>query len=236
MTKTALFDACRVLFGEEIRLGPEFLAYLQPSGAKTAFRAQAKRHHPDAFTGAPAEVRARQTERFREIHQAYCLVNSFLARRPQRPVAPVVTPARHRRRAAKTVPEPARVPPIRLEFGLYAYYRQKIAYHDLIEALAWQRRQRPAIGSLACQWGWLTDTKVRSILAHSGAPGRFGQRAMSLGLLTPVQVDALLQHQHAHQQRLGQYFIERGLLSAPEADQLDRDLARHNSRQTAPRR
>jgi hypothetical protein len=73
-----LLNACRTLFGDTVNLGPEFLAYLQPSGAKLAFRTQVKQHHPDRFAGAPQEVRVRQTERFREIHQAYSLLNDFL--------------------------------------------------------------------------------------------------------------------------------------------------------------
>ncbi len=232
-----LLDACRTLFGDQVNLGPEFLAYLQPSGAKVAFRSQAKRHHPDLFAFAPAEVRARQTARFREIHQAYHLLTNYLERRPlPHPDLPL-RPAWQRARRKPSAPSnPRGIPPMPIEFGIFAYYRGQIEYRDLIEALVWQRRQRPALGAIACQWGWLTEEKVRRILGHRGTGGRFGRKAMELGLLSSLQVDVLLRHQRTHQQRLGQYFIERGLMTAIETDRLARDLDRHNSRFASARR
>lgn len=233
----ALFEACRTLFGDEVQLGPEFLDYLQPSGAKSAFRNQAKRHHPDRFAGATQDVRARQAERFREIRQAYNLLNDFLARRchQPRPSRSSVAPIRPQRPSPPATPgEKTPMPPLPMAFGTFAFHQGKIDYRDLIEALVWQRRQRPAIGTIACQWGWLSDTGVRRILGHRGHSIRFGQKAVELGLLSPLQVEALLLHQRTHQRRLGQYFIERGLMTAAEADELADHLARHNARCAQP--
>ncbi|TLM63002.1 MAG: J domain-containing protein [Deltaproteobacteria bacterium] len=240
----ALLEACRTLFGDNVNLGPEFLAYLQPSGAKVAFRAQVKQHHPDCFPEASAELRARQTARFREIHQAYSLLRDFLEnRRPStfhQTVAPrPAQPARSARTAPSpgpTASAPPVLPPLPLEFGLFAYYCGKITYHQLIDALLWQRRQRPAIGALALKWGWLSADMVGQILTHRGRGGRFGRRAIELGLLSPLQVEALLRHQRSHQQRLGQYFIDRGLMTTGDADRLARDLDRHNARFAHARR
>lgn len=226
----ALLAACRTLFGEQVSLGPAFLDYLQPSGAKAAFRTQVKQHHPDRFSGAPREIRLRQTERFRDIHQAYSLLSNFLASR-QFQTRPAAEPA-ERVRPKTTRPDAGRAPlppPLRLEFGLFAYYSGRVDYRELIEALVWQRRQRPAIGALACQWGWLSADKVERILAQRGG-GRFGRKAVGLGLLTPHQVDALLNHQRTRQLRLGRYFIDRGLMTVAETDRLAQELARHNAR------
>jgi len=230
-----LLNACRTLFGDTINLGPEFLAYLQPSGAKIAFRNQVKQHHPDRFAAASQEVRARQTERFREIHQAYHLLNDYLTAR-HRSSRPVAHAARSYRPARRSGPQPApptaeraTLPPLPLEFGLFAFYSGKIDYRDLIKALVWQRRQRPTIGALAQQWGWLTTDSVRKILASREGGGRFGRKAMALGLLTPLQIDTLLRHQRSQQQRLGQYFIAHGLMTQLEADQLAAALERHNT-------
>ena len=237
LSQTAILDACRILFGDEVNLGPEFLGYLQPSGAKSAFRIQAKLHHPDHFADAAPEVKARQTERFREIHQAYNLLSDFLARRHHlRPrtstrASTGPRPDHAARPARATAPhDPASIPPLPLEFGIYLYYRGKIDYRNLIEALVWQRRQRPALGIIACQWGWLTEEKVRRVLGHRGSGGRFGRKAVGLGLLNPLQVEALLRHQRSHQQRLGQYFVDHGLINTAEADLLARELERHNAR------
>ncbi|MCM2265396.1 MAG: J domain-containing protein [Desulfuromonadales bacterium] len=237
-----LLNACRTLFGDEINLGPEFLAYLQPNGAKVAFRTQAKQHHPDYFAEAPPEVRARQTARFREIHQAYHLLAKYLEQRrlprlpPPRPKPSSRADRQQAHHATSSHAKAHDVPPMPMEFGIFAYYRGKIDYRDLIDALVWQRRQRPAIGAIACRWGWLNDAKVRQILTHRGNSGRFGRKAVELGILSPLQVEALLRHQRAHQQRLGQYFIECGLLTTIETEQLARDLERHNTRCAGGRR
>ena len=226
----ALLDACRTLFGDEISLGPEFLAYLQLSGAKVAFRSQAKQNHPDRFASAPPEVRAYQTAVFREIHQAYQLLTNYLERRHSRPVP---APHQQRRKGPGSTTPPAasrNVPPMPMEFGIFAFYQGKIDYRDLIDALVWQRRQRPTVGTIACQWGWLTEEKVRRIMGHHGSGGRFGRKAVELGMLTPLQVEALLRHQRNRQQRLGQFFIERGLMNQVEADHLAKELERHNLR------
>jgi hypothetical protein len=86
------------------------------------------------------------------------------------------------------------------------------------------------LGAIACQWGWLNDIKVGRILGHRGASGRFGRKAVELGLLSPLQVEALLRHQRSHQRRIGQYFVDRGLMTPAEADALAVDLQKHNAR------
>jgi hypothetical protein len=236
LSQSAILDACRTLFGDEVNLGPEFLGYLQPGGAKSAFRNQVKQHHPDRFAGAAPEVRARQTARFREIHQAYRLLANYLDQRGRsRPPATAPNPPARNNQPPKDgrgSPATAKtgLPPLPLEFGIFAFYRGKIDYRDLIDALVWQRRQRPMLGAIACQWGWLNDVKVGRILGHRGASGRFGRKAVELGLLSPLQVEALLRHQRSHQRRIGQYFVDRGLMTPAEADALAVDLQKHNAR------
>ena len=247
-SETALFNACRTLFGKEVNLSHEFLHYLQPSGAKSAFRAQAKAHHPDAHAGSSSKVHKEQTERFREIRQAYDLITDFLNKRhlrsksiPRRaPVQP--KPNRYQSRAkahtykrSQAKPQSS-VPAIPLEFGMYSFYKGKVTYQQLIEALVWQRRQRPALGALAQKWGWLTEDKVEHILKHRGHSARFGKKAVELGYLRAHQVDALLKHQRSLQQRIGDYFVEKGLLTKEEADEISNNLKSHNNRLGKKRR
>ena len=119
---------------------------------------------------------------------------------------------------------------------MFAYYQGKISYQALIEALLWQRRQRPMLGTIATQWGWLNETQVKRIVRHLGQSRRFGKKAMDLGLLSPLQVDSLLRYQQGRQERLGQYFITQGLMSAEEAEGLARDLKIHNQKFLAQNR
>jgi curved DNA-binding protein CbpA len=239
-SETAVFNACRTLFGKEVNLSRDFLNYLQPSGAKNAFRSQAKVHHPDAHASSSKNIRNQQTERFREIRQAYDLIIEFLenrhvARKTVSAQSPSQTPS-HRGRAKtqkrkqqKPHARPSKIPSIPLEFGMYSYYHGKVSYQQLIEALVWQRRQRPTLGALAQKWGWLSDIKVSQVLQHRGHAARFGKKAIELGYLRPYQVDALLKHQRSLQTRLGHYFVEKGLLTEEEADQISANLKNHNS-------
>ncbi len=82
---------------------------------------------------------------------------------------------------------------------MFSYYQGKVSYRQLIEALVWQRRQRPTLGALAQKWGWLSEAKINQILQHRGRAVRFGKKAIELGYLRPHQVDALLQHQRSLQ-------------------------------------
>jgi len=239
-SETTLLAACRTLFGHEISLNQGFLEYLQPSGAKSAFRSLAKAHHPDGFAQSSAQVRSRQAERFREIRQAYDLIIDFLENRHRmKPCLPHYqasqatthwnwSAVRHRQ-AQKPHCRSAVIPSIPLEFGMFSYYQGKVTYQQLIEALVWQRRQRPTLGVIAQDWGWLSEAKVTQILGHRGHAVRFGKKAVELGYLRPKQVDTLLRHQRSLQRKIGQYFIEKGLITEEEAHQIAKSLENHNS-------
>ncbi|MGK2907137.1 MAG: J domain-containing protein [Desulfuromonadales bacterium] len=231
---TALLNACRTLFGKDVILSREFLNHLQPSSARTAFRSQAKAHHPDAHAHSSSQIHRQQTERFREICQAYDLIIDFLAKRQHNRQAtpkarPSQTPSHWSRNSARQQAQEwpqarsSSVPAIPLEFGMFAYYQGRVSYQQLIEALVWQRRQRPTLGSIARKWGWLSDAKVAQILAHRGHAMRFGNKAIEIGYL-----DELLHYQRSLQQRIGQYFIERGLLTEEEAEHISQGLKDHN--------
>ena len=178
-------------------------------------------------------------ERFREIRQAYDLILEFLESRhlsrntvsAPKPAHTASYRANHsppQRKQQKPHSGPSKIPAIPLEFGMFTYYQGKVSYQQLIEALVWQRRQRPTLGALAQKWGWLSEAKVTQVLQHRGRAVRFGKKAIELGYLKPHQVDALLQHQRSLQKRLGQYFIEKGLLTEKEADQISMNLKSHN--------
>ena len=246
MPKTSdyLLQACQTLFGANAPLQEDFLAHLRADRAKSVYRSQVKEHHPDLYEKAPVHIRRRQTDRFRDIHRAYRVIEEFLAERQRLATRPPGAaefsanqvgdnrPTRRQQNASRPATEnqDSRIPNIPLEFGMFAYYSGKIAYADLMRGLAWQRRQRPKMGVLARKWGWLDDHQVRSILDHHGPSRRFGRKAMELRYLEHRQVERLLAFQRARQQRLGEIFVRRKLLSPHEANDLARRLNAHNAR------
>ncbi|SDL29409.1 hypothetical protein SAMN05660860_00260 [Geoalkalibacter ferrihydriticus] len=234
--ETEILKACRTLFGADVWLDRRFLLYLQHDGAKAAFRKRAKETHPDRFPGEP-QVQQRQSEQFQAVTHAYDLINGFLSTRdrgqwqprpPMHGAAAAPRPSEKYRRASSeaTAPLLSR----HYQIGLFLYARGFIPYRSLIEALVWQRRQRPAIGETARRWGWLNETAVRTVLNHRASARRFGEKAVELGLLTPFQVRTLLFYQRSKHPRLGQYFVEKGLLSESELEQLVLELRDHNQR------
>jgi len=247
-----ILNACRTLFGTDAAVSPEFLLALKPNVLKTAFRKKAKETHPDLFTAHDPRVQKRQAELFRVVNEAYDIMRSYCEKRdraglrihgrvrtsPPRPKQAAQTQERRRKASAtksfRVVEEgwlySGVMPERRHEIGRYLYYRGRIPYHVLLKALTWQQRQRPAIGIIAKRWGWLTDNKISTILGHRGAPHLFGQRALQLGLLSSYQARILLAYQRTLQKKLGQYFVQRGYLSAEEMEQMVHDLNAHNAR------
>ncbi len=234
ISEAEVFRACRTLFGPELRLNRDFLLYLQPSGAHSAFRKRAKTTHPDTRHFQP-QHQHRQLRQFQDLNQAHELLQSYLRQRDLLAArSRVSTATKPSRPAQSTARDPFHAGPVQgplptrpLQFGVYLYYRGLIPFITLINALAWQRRQRPNIGQLAKRWGWLNDEEIGQILA-SRQLGRFGEKAERLGLLKPIQVRAILLHQRNCQGKLGHFFVDQGLVTAEEIEQLLCDLSTHN--------
>lgn len=233
-----LLDACRILFGTEVQLSRDFLFYVQPRGIKSAFRQKAKQVHPDLHTAAAADEYERQTELFREVNEAYKLLNRFSTSEHKRLWSPADRNTSFCYNSAKPHNNPPSadnasdltLPQRYLETGLFLYHRGVITYAEMIEALVWQRRQRPIIGDLAIRWGWLKEIDLKILNRQGAFRGRFGARAVHYGYLTPFQVQVLLRYQQSCQQPFAQYFVEQGILSANEVKRLMREQALHNSR------
>ncbi|MCD6525822.1 MAG: DnaJ domain-containing protein [Desulfuromonas sp.] len=248
--ESELLEACRVLFGSELQLNRDFLYYMQPGGIKSAYRQRAKETHPDRLIDAQPHEYVRQTELFRDVSQAYQLLDSFSADPHKRLWASADRSTHFDSNRTASPSSPASdatgptdrqdsaylLPKRHLETGLYLYYRGLISYPEMIEALVWQRRQRPIIGMLAERWGWLSAEDVRLINRYHGRRGRFGARAVELGYLTSFQVQVLLRYQRQAQKQFGQYFVEQGMMTDAEIEVYIRQQRQHNTRFSAPPR
>jgi hypothetical protein len=248
LSEAVVLQACRTLFGTEINVCRGFLSYLQPDGARSAFRKIAKETHPDFFARDTLYVQKYQTELFQKILSAYEILNAFFKQRDEGSWglrSGTFDTGIYRRRtywrhAEKTGgrrqekngsgtfsggPLPFRC----LELGHYLYYQGMISYEALISALVWQRRQRPVVGDIALRWGWLNAPAIDRILGAMNLRGRFGDRAVALGLLSIFQVNTLLYYQRSQQERLGQYFVKNRILSPEKLERVVRELHEHNA-------
>lgn len=126
------------------------------------------------------------------------------------------------------------IPTRQLPFGQFLYYAGRISWKQLIDALVWQRQQRPPIGQLARRWGMLTEWQVEAVLDSRQTSGRydvkFGDYAHEMGYLSASDLTALIGRMKMLQKPIGQYFIEAGVFDATGLAQLLTAHRRHNWR------
>ncbi len=233
-------DAVRILFGEAADL-----RRVTAAEVKSAFRRRVRMFHPDAVRG----VTQHSGDAVSSLVSARDILIEHLAVAPKKaagsaaakssnpsstytrptivkPVRPVVEkiPKKEHERYYSGV-----FPTYKLKFGQFLYFAGEISWQDLVRAMRWQRDQRPAYGEIAKAWGWLTDKDIHFIRAATDIPGLFGEKAVTLGLLTPKQATFLVRHQHHSQPRLGEYFLKEKILLSHEVTQLLAALQRNNN-------
>ena len=250
VSETAVISACRTLFGTRPDISNDFLCSLHPDDVRSAYRRRAKETHPDLFSHKDPFFQKRQSDLFRTVLDSYSVVQQFFKQRdaercrtshmkehqasPQKPQKEkTYTRTATGRSEANTRFHHGTVPSFRLEIGRYLYYRGIIPYSSLIKALSWQR---PIIGSIAMRWGWLDQHTIYRILSYraNGRIPMFGERGILLGLFTPYQVRIMLAFQRSKQKKFGQYFVENGMISQLELEQLVVEMKEHNARVERP--
>lgn len=223
--ENSLFEACRILFGEEILLSQDFLAYLQEEGINSAFRKRAKEIHPDKALISGVSIETCQEE-FVSLQVACEMLRKHIA---SRKIRPRTTQDRGIFESnAHTYPHV--LPDRKLPFGRFLYRIGIIEWQQLIKALAWQKSGRMKIGELGVKLGYLDKDSVIIILKNSGKNGAFGLTAQKMGFLTTNEVRDLLLRQRRLQKKIGQFFVENGLLSNMELQTLLGQCQEHNRR------
>lgn len=220
-----LFDACRILFGDEIELSIEFLSYLQEEGVTSAFRKRAMQVHPDRAQVSGLSVQRCQEE-FVSLQLACNTLREHIASRKIHSRT-VISPAASRN---KSHWHPSGLPQKKLLFGRFLYRMGIIQWRQVISALAWQKSTRPKIGELGISLGYLDRNSVAMILKKSIKAGAFGVTAQSMGFLTEGEVRELLLRQKQQEKKIGQFFIEKGLLTKGELAILLAQCRAHNRR------
>jgi hypothetical protein len=252
MTFFEITSACQVLFGQETTVSPGFIAYLQPSGLKTAYRQLALQTHPDraASTGQDHGLMA---TRFRLVHSAYETLKPYVmdrkplppfprdsfplpvpsAKRESQPAAPRSPPSRQTAPATAPAKSPeiffhGKVPRTQLRIGQFLYYRRKISWRTLVRAMVWQQSNRPRLGDLAQEHGWLDLQDEQLIRQAKGTQELWGAAAVRCGILTDQQLWQLLNKQSLLRMPIGRYFVDNQILSESELVRLLVEQRRHN--------
>ena len=105
-------------------------------------------------------------------------------------------------------------------FGRFLLARGHITLQQLIDAVRWQRAQRPPVGRIAMSWGILSAKQVYDVLAEKEPDDRFCDVAVKKGYMTGIQRLAVLGRQREMQEPIGTYFVEQGILTRDEIEGL----------------
>jgi hypothetical protein len=138
------------------------------------------------------------------------------------------------RRARPRPAAPGPLPQRTLRLGEYLFHAGLVTWRECCDALQWQRAQRPLIGQLAVELRLLTREQLAELFRRRAservARKVFGEFAVETGFLTGAQVTALVGQQRRLQRRLGEWFVERGLLDELALDAAERAMRTHNAR------
>jgi hypothetical protein len=258
VTLEDVIAAGRVLFGPAFRAdGQGWRADL-----KTTYRRRALETHPDrarSMGRAESDLAAE----FRRVSEAYRVLSHLAAgpipaarARPEpgprpAPRRPPAADGAPRREPSSTPPQatrsgdvpghrvrysvhPDELPRRKLRLAEYLYYSGRVPWTAFVESIAWQRRQRPAVGRIAVEWGFLDPEDVGRIMEErrlrEAQAVPFGEFAVRLGYLTSFQLLAVLGRQLRMQRRIGEFFVENKFLDGEDLDEVRRRVARHNAR------
>jgi hypothetical protein len=238
LTMAEASKACGVLFGPQVNPSLEFFKYLQPSGLKAAYRKKALETHPDR-AGAIGEDAAKMTGLFLEATYAYHsllpIITSNGTIRCGKQVDSdkrrgYATAQRSRRETASDHFYAGTIPRRNLLIGQFLYYTGVISWQTLIDAVVWQRKQRPMIGQIALRWKKLSERHIQMILMTRQLGEKFGECAAREGYLTRFEVMALLGRQRRLQSPIGEYFLKRNLLRDQDLEHMVKRQQIHNRR------
>lgn len=223
-------NACRVLFGSEVLVSTDFLKYLQPEGLKAAFRKKALETHPDRAktVGIVEDI---MNERFKEVILAYEKLSPLIEAEKGyilREEGIKTNTWQERQNGNFDHFYKGNFPKRKLLIGQFLYYSGIISWRTLIEAIAWQRRQRPPIGRIARDWNLLSSYDIKRILTERDNGEKFGEYALRKRYITPFNLMSLLGKQRMLQRPIGEHFIEQDILSAIELDRFIERLRSHN--------
>jgi hypothetical protein len=125
------------------------------------------------------------------------------------------------------------LPQRQLRFAEFLYYTGRVPFSELVASVVWQRRQRPPMGRIAVEFGFLTEKAVLEILTQRNRQMAhrvpFGEYAVREGFLSEFQLLAIVGRQRGLQRPIGAFFVDQGLLDASEIDEIRRRLFLHNA-------
>jgi len=244
MQKIEIFTDYQLFFGRGKANPVEHLRNISLSELKSAYRKKVMETHPDRAI-ALGKAATEMAKRFKDVATAYQRLITFVQGKygdvPDEDVCDkkdhekivvqsknegVCDNRNHEKMVVQPEPEITRldifyngaIPKRKLLIGQYLYYCRHISWKTLIDAIMWQKRQRPRLGQIALEWGILSVDDIKMILAERTYKEKFGEFAYRKGYLTYFEFLAVLGRQFSLQPPIGKYFTIQNILGADELE------------------
>lgn len=230
----SLYKSCRILFGEDIKLTPQFLSYIQESGVKTAFRQKALMTHPDRLIHLSDVEKSEKRELFYQITSSYKELLNYLKARDNNKVKVITEGWYNNDNLTKDKYNLYRyyqgnLPRRELLFAEFLYYSGNVPWKAYIDSIVWQRSQRPRFGEIARNWNYLSKEHIEFLLKNKIIGEMIGETAVRLALMSKLQVKTIVLHQRMKQKKIGDYFVDERFLTKSEINVLYFEFRKHNS-------
>jgi len=225
--------SCRTLFGEDVQLNRQFLEYIQETGIKSAFRQGALMTHPDRLIHLDPIEKEQKTELFINLNNAYQDLINFVKARDNKKViiegiSSTISNTQQQDNYNLYRFYKGFLPKRELLFGEFLYYSGNVPWKAYIDAIVWQRQQRPRFGDIAKKWKYINDDNMRFVLKNRTIGEPIGETAIRLSFLTKLQVRTIILHQRMNQKKIGEFFYINGFLTKEKINSLYHEFIKHN--------
>ncbi len=220
-----ILQACRLLFRPDLEFTLDYINSLNMDSLKSAYRNKIFDSHPDRarLLGLDAEELG---EKFKLVDEAYKKLTSYIEEFEEK---------RYKESFIKTKPGDSPViikkyPDHELLFGQFLFYSGLVSLNTLLDAIHWQRKQRPSFGEIAMEMNLLHPDDIGKILRNKNNGERFGDCAVRFGIINSFQFRSILEKQQKSHFQIGQYFIRKRILTPDNINASYKLQNEHNSR------
>jgi hypothetical protein len=228
-TGNDILQACRLLFRPDFEFTMDYIKSLNINSLKSAYRNKIFDSHPDRAKLLGLDA-VELCEIFKIIDEAYKKLSAYIIEYEEKNEK-----IRRKEFIIKTRQDDSRIiikkyPDHELLFGQFLFYSGHISLNMLLDAIHWQRLQRPSFGEIALKMNFLHTEDIGKILRNKSNRERFGECAVRFGIINSFQFRSILEKQQKSHLQIGQYFIRKRILSPDNINASYKLQHEHNCR------
>ena len=220
-----IIQACRLLFRPDFEFTIDYINSLNMDSLKSAYRNKIFDSHPDRARLLGLDA-AELGEKFKLVDEAYKILTSFIEEYEEKKYKESFSKIK----PAETPKVINKYPDNELLFGQFLFYSGLVSLNTLLDAIHWQRKQRPSFGEIALEMNLIHPEDIGKILRNKNNGERFGDCAVRFGIINSFQFRSILGKQQKSHFQIGQYFIRKRILTPDKINASFKLQNEHNSR------